>query len=146
MEEPDWRYEENNSNEASTTNEIKKAENILREENIKFAILFGSYARNEQKEHSDIDIAIISPKENNIIHTVRLSRKIKEETERKTEVFPIKELEEKTLGKIAHEGKPLIDKNNKWKEFQEKYKDKKETKEEAKEKFQEKYNKVIENG
>jgi len=60
------------------TIDFTKAEDLFREFNVSFAGVFGSYARNEQTQKSDLDILIRYSKTPGYIKYMRLQRLLSE--------------------------------------------------------------------
>jgi predicted nucleotidyltransferase len=52
--------------------------NLLKENNVSMLGLFGSYARGEESEKSDIDIVIKFSKKNGLLSLIRLKRELSE--------------------------------------------------------------------
>lgn len=65
---------------------LKKIESILKENNIKFAGLFGSYSRKEQKKKSDIDLLIQFNQPVSLLKLIRLEREISKKLGKKIDL------------------------------------------------------------
>jgi predicted nucleotidyltransferase len=59
---------------------------ILKQANIKKAALFGSYARGDNTEKSDIDILIAFPENATLLDLVRLQRHLEENLSKKVDI------------------------------------------------------------
>lgn len=65
---------------------LKNIEPILKENDVEFAGLFGSYARGEEKSGSDIDILIRFKEPKGLFEFVGLERKLSEVLHRKVDL------------------------------------------------------------
>lgn len=59
---------------------------ILKRNDVEFAAIFGSFARNEQSENSDLDILIRYAKRKSLLDLVRLERELSESLDMKVQV------------------------------------------------------------
>lgn len=64
----------------------KKAVPILREAGVARSAIFGSYARKEEKQNSDIDILVELPKDKTILDFVDLQIKLQEALGKKVDL------------------------------------------------------------
>lgn len=64
----------------------KKALPILKLDDIKKAVLFGSYVRGDYTQESDIDILIAFPENTTLIDVVRLQRQLEKLLEKKVDI------------------------------------------------------------
>lgn len=88
---------------------IKQGSNILKMDVIKvlisklvkkykaeYAILFGSYARGEANEESDIDIIIVGGKNFSALNVLAFGEELRELTNKKVDAFELREVEKNT--------------------------------------------------
>ena len=64
----------------------KQIDPILKRNDVEFAAIFGSFARNEQTENSDLDILIRYAKRKSLLDLVRLERELSESLDMKVQV------------------------------------------------------------
>lgn len=70
--------------------------NLLRQYNAESAILFGSYARGEETEHSDIDLVVIGGGGFDPTDIFAFAEDLHEQTKKAVNVYELRELEENT--------------------------------------------------
>jgi len=96
---------------------LNTVKNILKKEpNIEFAFLFGSYAKGEETEFSDIDIAIYTKEQKDKYDNIKFEFEIETKL---SEKIPLQKFDVRTLnyapivivGKIINEGKLLFAQN-----------------------------------
>jgi len=92
---------------------IKKM--LEKEKNILFAYIFGSYARGEARENSDIDVAIYVKKVPKDIfkYENKIASKIEKEIKKQVEVRILNKLPFLLQSRITKEGKLIFSKNEK---------------------------------
>lgn len=103
----------------SVKDEIDRFVNLLQKEQIKISkiILFGSYSKGEEKDYSDIDLAIVSPNfgkntHKEMMYLVNLSSKVSD----RIEAIPVAEKDmlmkyHPLIGEIKKYGKVIYSSN-----------------------------------
>jgi predicted nucleotidyltransferase len=96
-----------------TNNEIEKIKskivNILKKNNINRAGIFGSYSRGEQKEDSDIDIAVnIEDKNMSLLGFIKLIRLLEEVLKRKVDLVEYNAIKPRIKNRILNEEVRII--------------------------------------
>lgn len=79
---------------------------LVKKYNAEYAILFGSYARGEANEESDIDIIIVGGKNFSALDVLAFGEELRELTNKKVDAFELREVEKNTefYQNILHEG------------------------------------------
>ena len=95
-------------------NKIKNV--LLKQKGIEFAYLFGSYARNEETELSDIDIAIYQKEQKSKyeikVYELEIEAKLNEKIpKQKFDVRSLNDAPIVVIGKIINEGKLIFTRN-----------------------------------
>ena len=95
--------------------EEKIRKTLEKERNILFAYIFGSYARGEARENSDIDIAIYVKRVPKDIfkYESKIASKIEKEIKKQVEVRVLNKLPSLLQSRIMKEGKLVFSKNEK---------------------------------
>ena len=88
-----------------TENKIKK---ILIAKGIKRAGIFGSYARNEQKKNSDIDILIETPNNFSLFDFVGLKQELEKVLKKKVDLVDYRIIKERLKERILNEERIII--------------------------------------
>ncbi len=81
---------------------------ILKENGVKRAGIFGSYARGEQKKNSDIDILIEPPRNMSLIGFVHVKHKLEDELGIKIDLVSYKGIHPLLRSQILHEEVEII--------------------------------------
>jgi hypothetical protein len=77
----------NNSNDISNSELIKKVKTLLKREGAKRISIFGSYARNQNKKNSDIDIMVKFHREMGYLEFIGIENKLTERLGRKVDLI-----------------------------------------------------------
>jgi predicted nucleotidyltransferase len=67
--------------------DVKKLEEICRQNDVAMAGVFGSMARGEATEHSDVDLPVRFSKRKSLLEMVRLEREVSAALGRKVDLF-----------------------------------------------------------
>ncbi len=96
----------------------KLRETLRTEHNVRFAMLFGSTARGDDTEASDVDV-IADPRDSDFIGTIRLAVKLERATGRSVDVVRLKDAEADPtfLAMAIEDGRVLVDRENLWPEL-----------------------------
>jgi predicted nucleotidyltransferase len=78
-------------------------ESIPKEHSFKNAYLFGSFARGNENENSDIDIAIVFPKIDNLFELQMLLMRLRRDIDLRIEAHPISETDFNSNHPLANE-------------------------------------------
>jgi len=90
-------------------NEIKrKIVPILLKHGVKRASIFGSYARGEQKETSDIDILVEFGEEKSLLDLVRLKYELEEVLEKKVDILTYNSIHPLLKERILNEAVDIL--------------------------------------
>lgn len=93
---------------------------VLRTEpNVRFAAIFGSVARGDESEASDLDVAIDFDRRDRR-GRIRLASKVEAASGRRVQLLHLRDVEECTpdlLGEIVVEGRVLVDRDGRWPEL-----------------------------
>jgi predicted nucleotidyltransferase len=98
---------------------IAKLREALRTEpNVRFAMLFGSAARGDDTEASDVDV-IADPRDSDFIGMIRLAVKLERATGQSVDVVWLKDAEADPtfLAMAIEDGRVLVDRENLWPEL-----------------------------
>ncbi len=92
-----------------TLKRIKKiARPILKSCGVKRAAVFGSYARNEQKPSSDIDILVEMKRGSSLVDLMAIEIKLRKELDKKVDLLTYKSLHPKLKDQIIKNSKPIL--------------------------------------
>ena len=69
---------------------------LVKKYNAEYAILFGSYARGEATEESDIDIIIVGGRNYSALDVLAFGEELRELTNKKVDAFELREVEKNT--------------------------------------------------
>lgn len=88
------------------------------EPNVRFAALFGSAARGDDTESSDIDL-LVSMRDASLERVADLSEKLSEATGRRVDVVRLEDTASSPslLADALEEGRPLVDREDRWAEL-----------------------------
>lgn len=98
---------------------IAKLREALRtEHNVRFAMLFGSTARGEDTEHSDVDV-IADLRDSDFMREIDLALKLEDAVGRSVDVVDLKDAEDDPtfLAMALEDGRVLIDRGQAWPEL-----------------------------
>jgi predicted nucleotidyltransferase len=94
-------------------------ETLRTEPNVRFAAIFGSVARGDESEASDLDMAIDFDRRDRRGH-LRLASKVEVVSGRRAQLLHLRDVElcaPDLLGEILVEGRVLVDRNDRWPEL-----------------------------
>lgn len=85
------------------------------EQNVRFALLFGSAARGDDSEGSDIDL-IVEMRDPSLVRVVDLELKLEELLERRVDVLTLEDASANLvlLAEAAAEGRTIVDREERW--------------------------------
>jgi predicted nucleotidyltransferase len=85
------------------------------EHNVRFALLFGSFARGDDKEGSDVDL-IVEMRNSSLVRIVDLELKLEELLERRVDVLTLADVRTNPvlLAEAVAEGRTIIDREERW--------------------------------
>jgi predicted nucleotidyltransferase len=85
------------------------------EQNVRFALLFGSTARGDDVASSDIDL-LVDMRDSSLIRIAALGEKLEALLDRRVDILSIDEAKEKTqlLAQVVSEGRVLVDRQDRW--------------------------------
>lgn len=88
------------------------------EHNVRFAMLFGSAARGEDTEHSDVDV-IADLRDSDFMREIDLALKLEDAVGRSVDVVDLKDAEDDQtfLAMALEDGRVLVDRENVWPEL-----------------------------
>jgi predicted nucleotidyltransferase len=88
------------------------------EQNVRFALLFGSAARGEDTAHSDVDL-LVEMRDPSLERTVDLGAKLEARLARRVDIVTRKEAESspQLLADAASDGRVLVDREARWPEL-----------------------------
>jgi predicted nucleotidyltransferase len=92
------------------------AETLRTERNVRLAVLFGSAARGDAQEGSDVDI-LVSLAEERPMYIARLTVRLRQALGREVDVLSLRQLREHepaVLGAVMRDGRPVIDRDGVW--------------------------------
>jgi predicted nucleotidyltransferase len=95
---------------------IAKLREVLRtEHNVRFAMLFGSAARGDESERSDVDV-IVSLRDSSLERALDLSLKLEDALGRSVDVVRLEDVEEDPtfLAMAIEDGRVLVDREEMW--------------------------------
>lgn len=95
---------------------LAKLRSVLRtERNVRFAMLFGSTARGEDSERSDIDV-MVSLRDSDYMRTLDLGARLEEAVGREVDVVLLEDAEEDPtfLAMALEDGRVLVDREDVW--------------------------------
>jgi predicted nucleotidyltransferase len=95
---------------------LSELRRILRTEpNVRFALLFGSTARGEDTETSDVDL-VVQMREGGLDRTIDLQLKLEKTLRREVDVVALEDAEDnpQLLAEIVTEGRVVIDRDQRW--------------------------------
>lgn len=89
------------------------------EQNVRFALLFGSAARGEDTASSDIDL-LVEMRDPSLVRVADLSEKLEAPLGRRVDILPLDQAEENPLllGQAIDDGRVLVDRENLWPRLQ----------------------------
>lgn len=93
---------------------------VLRtEQNVRFALLFGSTARGDDTASSDIDL-LVAMRDSSVLRIAALGEKLEALLGRRVDIVTIEEAEENTqlLAQAVSEGRVLVDREDRWASLQ----------------------------
>ena len=90
-------------------------EALRTEQNVRFALLFGSAARGDDSEGSDIDL-IVEMRDSSLVRIVDLELKLEELLERGVDVLPLEDAGANPvlLAEAVAEGRTIVDREGRW--------------------------------
>lgn len=85
------------------------------EQNVRFALLFGSAARGDDSEGSDVDL-IVEMRDSSLVRIVDLELKLEELLERRVDVLALEDASANPvlLAEAVAEGRTIIDREERW--------------------------------
>jgi len=85
------------------------------EQNVRFALLFGSTARGDDTASSDIDL-LVEMRDSSLIRIAALGEKLEALLDRRVDIISIDEAKEDTrlLAQAVSEGRVLVDREDRW--------------------------------
>jgi predicted nucleotidyltransferase len=88
------------------------------EPNVRFALLFGSTARGEDTETSDLDL-LVDLRDFSLVRLVDLELKLEELLGRNVDLLSLTEAESNPLlfAEAAHDGRVIVDREERWAEL-----------------------------
>jgi predicted nucleotidyltransferase len=95
------------------------AEALRTERNVRLAVLFGSLARGNAGEGSDVDL-LVSLAEERPLYTAQLAVRLSQALGRDVQVLSLKHVREREpvlLGAILRDGRPVVDRDGSWAEL-----------------------------
>jgi predicted nucleotidyltransferase len=95
------------------------AEALRTERNVRLAILFGSLARGNAGEGSDVDL-LLSLAEERPLYTAQLAARLSQALGRDVQVLSLKHVRDREpvlLGAILRDGRPVVDRDGSWAEL-----------------------------
>ena len=95
------------------------ADGLRTERNVRLAVLFGSLARGNAGEGSDVDL-LVSLAQERPLYTVQLAARLSQVLGRDVQVLSLKHVREREpvlLGVILRDGRPVVDRDGSWAEL-----------------------------
>ncbi|HVC07227.1 MAG TPA: nucleotidyltransferase domain-containing protein [Solirubrobacterales bacterium] len=94
-------------------------EALRTEQNVRFALLFGSAARGDDGEGSDVDL-IVELRDSSLVRVVDLGLKLEGALERRVDALTVEEAEASPLlfAEALREGRVIVDREGRWAEMQ----------------------------
>jgi predicted nucleotidyltransferase len=85
------------------------------EANVRFALLFGSAARGDDTEESDVDL-IVEMRDSSLVRVVDLELKLEELLGRRVDVLTFEDASSNPvlLAEAVEEGRPIVDREDRW--------------------------------
>jgi predicted nucleotidyltransferase len=85
------------------------------EQNVRFALLFGSVARGDDREGSDVDL-IVEMRDSSLVRIVDLELKLEELLERRVDVLALEDAGANPvlLAEAVAEGRTIVDREERW--------------------------------
>lgn len=95
-------------------------EALRTEPNVRFALLFGSAARGDDTEESDVDL-LVEMRDSSFMRTIDLALKLEPLLGREVQVLTFEDAESNPLllAEAAREGRVIVDRENRWTQFSE---------------------------
>ncbi|HEX5527888.1 MAG TPA: nucleotidyltransferase domain-containing protein [Solirubrobacterales bacterium] len=93
-------------------------EALRTESNVRFALLFGSTARGDDTEESDIDL-LVEMRDSSFMRTIDLALKLQPLLGKEVQVLTIEDAESNPLllAEAAREGRVIVDREGRWPQF-----------------------------
>jgi len=93
-------------------------EALRTEQNVRFALLFGSAARGDDSEGSDVDL-IVEMRDSSLVRTVDLELKLEQLLERRVDVLTLEDAGTNPvlLAEAVAEGRTIVDRAGRWAEL-----------------------------
>jgi hypothetical protein len=90
-------------------------EGLRTEQNVRFALLFGSFARGDDSEESDVDL-IVRMRESSLVRIVDLELKLEELLGRRVDVLTLEDAGSNPvlLAEALNEGRVIVDREGDW--------------------------------
>jgi uncharacterized protein len=95
------------------------AEALRTERNVRLAVLFGSLARGDAGEGSDVDL-LVALAEERPLYTAKLAARLAQALGRDVQVLSLKHVRDREpvlLGAILRDGRPVVDRDGSWAEL-----------------------------
>lgn len=96
---------------------LAQLRDVLRTEpNVRFAVIFGSLARGDERADSDLDL-VVEFRQRDRRGRIRLAGKLEAVSERRVQMLHLRDLEEcapDLLGEVVLEGRVLVDRDECW--------------------------------
>lgn len=93
-------------------------EALRTESNVRFALLFGSTARGDDTEESDVDL-LVEMRDDSFMRTIDLALKLQPILGKEVQVLTFEEAESNPLllAEAAREGRVIVDREDRWPQF-----------------------------
>jgi uncharacterized protein len=88
------------------------------EQNVRLALLFGSAARGDDSEGSDVDL-VVEMRDSSLVRVVDLELKLEELLERRVDAITLEDAGSNPvlLAAVLREGRPIVDREERWSEL-----------------------------
>jgi predicted nucleotidyltransferase len=99
-------------------NHLKLREALRADSSVRFALLFGSVARREDHENSDVDL-LVEMREDSLVRKIDLALTLEEQLARNVDVITLADAESNPLllTEALREGQVLVDREDRWEEL-----------------------------